>query len=306
MSDLSTRSTHIRHQRLVRLAPALVAVLFFSTADTQATSQKPNSFSPAPHELNLPASGEMAITTVASGQEGLELSAIYTPDGVALVENVNWKISDQDQALIYDKTTSVVALYLAPGEYHVEAVFGSMHHEEVVSVRPGTRIGMSFVMNAGALRVLPRVKGIDQFGLSSTSKIFALSGVEKGKLVAICHRPGEVLNVAAGAYRIESKFSAGNAVAVADVTVKAGYTSAVNIDHIAGVAKLNVAGNDAREVEWQIVDDKGTALPSQTGITVELILKPGHYFAAAKLGEQNLKTEFQIDAGQASEINLNP
>ncbi len=306
MGDLSTRPAHIRHQRLERFAPALVAALFLTTATPQAATEKPISASPAPREIILPASGEMAMSTVPVGQEGLELSALYAPNGSVLVDNINWKINDQDQALIYDKTASVVTVPLKPGEYHVEASFGSAHLEEVITVQLGTKIGMTFVMNAGVLRVLPRVKGIDQFGLASSSKIFALSGIEKGKLVATSHVPGEVLNVAAGTYRIESKFSSGNAVAVTDVDVRAGYTSAVNIDHIAGLAKLNVAGNEVREVQWQIIDDQGSTLPSQTGVSAEMILKPGHYFAEAKIGEHNLKTDFQIGAGQTSEINLKP
>jgi hypothetical protein len=306
MGDLSTRPTHIRHQRLERLAPALVAALFLSVGIAQATTEKPISTRPTPREITLPATGEMAITTVPAGHEGLELSALYTQNGSVLVDNIDWKISDQDQALIYDKTASVVTVPLKPGEYHVEASFGSAHLEEVITVQPGTKIGMSFVMNAGALRVLPRVKGIDQFGLASSSKIFALSGIEKGKLVATSKTPGEVLNVAAGTYRIESKFSAGNAVAVTDVNVRAGYTSAVNIDHIAGLAKLNVAGNELLEVKWQIIDDQGTTLPSQIGVNAEMILRPGHYFAEAKFGDQNLKAEFEIAAGQTSEININP
>ncbi len=306
MGDLSTRPAHIRHQRSERFAPALVAALFLTTVTSQAATENPISTSPVPHEIILPASGEMAVTTVPAGHEGLELSALYTQNGSVLVDNVDWKISDQNQALIYNKIASVVTVPLRPGEYHVEALFGSAHLEEVISVQPGTKIGMSFVMNAGALRILPCVKGIDQFGLASSSKIFALSGIEKGKLVATSNTPGEVLNVAAGSYRIESKFSAGNAVAVTDVDVRAGFTSAVNIDHIAGLAKLNVAGNDVREVKWQVIDDHGTHLPSQIGVSAEIILKPGHYIAEAKLGDQNLKTEFQIGAGRISEINLNP
>jgi hypothetical protein len=180
MGDLSTRPAHIRHQRLERLAPALVAALFLGIGCAQSATEKPISNSPTPSEINLPASGEMAITTVPAGHEGLELSALYTQNGSVLVDNIDWKISDQDQALVYDKTASIVTVPLKPGEYHVEASFGSAHLEEVITVQPGTKIGMNFVMNAGALRVLPRVKGIDQFGLASSSKIFALSGIEKG------------------------------------------------------------------------------------------------------------------------------
>lgn len=305
MGDLSTRPTHIRHQRLVRLAPALVAALFLTAGIVQAATENPISSTSKTNEITLPATGEWAITTVAAGHETLELSALYSANGSVLVDNIDWKISDQDQALIYDKTASVVTVPLKPGQYHVEAIFGSAHLKEMITVQPGTKIGMSFVMNAGALRVLPRVKGVDQFGIASTSKIYALSGIEKGKLVATSHRPGEVLNVAEGAYRIESKFVSGNALAVTDVNVKAGYTSAVNIDHIAGLAKLNVAGNTEREVHWQIMDDNGNALPPFMGVAAEIVLKPGHYFAEAKLGDQNLKADFLIAAGQTSEINLN-
>ena len=305
MGDLSTRPTHIRHQRLVRLAPALVAALFLATGIAQSAAENPIA-SPAQHEITLPASGEMAISTVPAGREGLELSALYTQNGSVLVDNIEWKISDQDQALVYNKTASIAAVPLQPGEYHIQAVFGSAHLEEAITLQPGTKIEMSFVMDAGALRVLPRVKGIDQFGLASSSKIFALSGIEKGKLVATSNTPGEVLNVAAGTYRIESKFSAGNAAAVTDVDVKAGYTTAVNIDLIAGLAKLNVAGNAERAVQWQIIDDQGTFIPAPIGINAEIILKPGHYIAEAKLGTQSLKTDFQIGAGQTSAINLIP
>ena len=104
MGDLSTRPTHIRHQRLERLAPALVAALFLTVGNARATTQKLISASPAQHEINLPASGERAITTVASGHEGLELSALYSPNGVALVDNVSWKIVDQDQTRLHART----------------------------------------------------------------------------------------------------------------------------------------------------------------------------------------------------------
>ena len=306
MGDLSTRPPHIRHQRLERLAPALVAALFLNLSAAHAVTEKPiNNSTTPPREITLPANGEMAITTVPTGDEALELSARYAQHGSTFVDNIDWKITDQVQALVYDKTASLLTVPLPPGEYHVEAIFGSAHLEEVVNLQPGTKIGMSFVMNAGTLRILPRVQGIEQLGLASTSKVFALTGIEKGKLVATSNQPGEVLNVAAGQYRIESQFASGNAVAVTDVNVKAGYVSAVNIDHVAGLAKLNVSGNELGDVKWLIIDDQGAPLPTFNAITAEIILKPGHYIAEAKIGDQNLKADFQIAAGQISEIILN-
>ena len=301
MGDLSTRPPHIRHQRLERFAPALVAALFLSASLAMATTERPiGSNSQAP-EITLPASGEMAITTVPKGGEGLELSARYTEDGKVLIEDIAWKIIDQDQAVVYDKTASLVTLPLRPGQYHIEASFGSAHHEEFVDVQSGTKLGLSLVMNAGALRILPRVKGVNQMELASSAKVFALNGVEKGKLVATSTTPGQVLNVSAGDYRIESKFQNGNAIAVTDVHVKAGFMSAVNVDHFAGLAKLSIAGLKDQSVQWIVTDENGLEL---IGTTAQFILKPGHYVARLVSDNQNLKSDFEISAGETLEIDL--
>ena len=301
MGDLSTRPAHICHQRLERLAPALVAALFLNATLANATTERPIGSNTQAPEIALPASGEMAITTVPKGHEGLELSARYTEDGKVLVDNIAWKISDQDQAIIYNKTASMINVSLRPGQYHVEASFGTAHLEEAVSIEPGTKLGMSLVMNAGALRILPRVKNVEQFELSSTAKVFALSGIEKGKLIASSNTPGEVLNVAAGDYRIESKFASGNAVAVTDVHINAGFMSAVNIDHFAGIVKLSVAGLIDEAVQWTVTDDMGATMNSSNA---QFILKSGHYVASITLGSQNFKSDFVIAAGEIREIDL--
>ena len=302
--DASTRPPHIRHQGLERVAPALVAALFLHGSVAFGATEKPITAHDTTPEITLPASGEMAITTVPAGNEGLELSARYTEGGTVLIDNVTWKITDQDDATVYDKTGAVAKLVVAPGSYHVEASFGSAHLVEGVNLQPGTKLGLSFVLNAGALRILPRVKGVDEPSLSSITKVFALSGIEKGKLVATSSAPGEVLNVAAGEYRIESRFTSGNAVAVTDVNVKAGFMSAVNIDHIAGLAKLTYAGSANQDMQWLVTDEKGTALPTINGMNANLVLKPGHYVANAIIGKESLRADFDIAAGQTQEISL--
>lgn len=301
MGDLSTRPPHIRHQRLERFAPALVAALFLNAPLATATTERPIGSNTQAPEITLPASGEMAITTVPKGQEGLELSARYTEDGKVLVDNIAWKISDQDQAIIYDKTASIITVPLHPGQYHIEATFGTAHLEEAVNIEPGTKLGLSLVMNAGALRILPRIKGVDQFDLSSTAKVFALSGIEKGKLIATSNTAGEVLNIAAGDYRIESKFVSGNVVAVTDVHINGGFMSAVNIDHLAGLAKLSISGLIDPTLNWTITDENGQISNSSNA---QFILKPGHYVASVALGDQNLRTDFIIAASEIREIDL--
>jgi hypothetical protein len=116
--------------------------------------------------------------------------------------------------------------------------------------------------------------------------------------------PGEILRVEAGDYRIESRFAAGNAVAVADVHVKPGVMSAVEIDHAAGLARLSYVGAPDTAVSWLVTDDKGEALPAIDGLSASVILKPGTYIAKAQIGDEFLTASFDISAGQERDILL--
>ena len=76
---------------------------------------------------------------------------------------------------------------------------------------------VSFVLEVGGIRVLPRVQGLGLTAAQTQSLVYALSGADKGKLITISKVPGEILRVKSGDYRIESRFATGNAVAVVDV-----------------------------------------------------------------------------------------
>ena len=116
--------------------------------------------------------------------------------------------------------------------------------------------------------------------------------------------PGEILRVKAGDYRIESRFAAGNAVAVADVHVKPGVMSAVEIDHAAGLARLSYVGAPDADVSWLVTDEKGEALPAIAGLSANVVLKPGAYVAKAQIGNELLTASFDILAGQQRDILL--
>ena len=137
------------------------------------------------------------------------------------------------------------------------------------------RLIVSFVLDVGGIRVLPRVKGLGLAPAQAQSLVYALSGPNKGKLITISKMPGEILRVKAGDYRIESRFAAGNAVAVADVHVKPGIMSAVEIDHAAGLARLSYVGAPDANVSWLVTNEEGEALPAIDGLSASIVLKPG-------------------------------
>ena len=173
-----------------------------------------------------------------------------------------------------------------------------------VNVADGTRLIVSFVLDAGGIRILPRLQGIGLSPTTSRNMVYALSGTRKGELIATSRRPGEILRVPAGEYRIVSRFEAGNAEAVSDVQVKPGIMSAVEIDHAAGLARLAFVGAPGIHVEWRVADDHGRFLPPLQGLSADVVLKPGTYTASASTGAEVLTAKFIIAPGEARDIIL--
>ena len=149
-------------------------------------------------------------------------------------------------AVVYDKSTQLAAIAVPPGDYSVEALYGSASFSQNLTLLEANRLIVSFVLDVGGIRVLPRVQGLGLAPAQTQSLVYALSGPNRGKLITISKMPGEILRVKAGDYRIESRFAAGNAVAVADVHVKPGVMSAVEIDHAAGLGTAFLCGRPQR------------------------------------------------------------
>ena len=184
------------------------------------------------------------------------------------------------------------------------SLYGSASFSQSLTLLEANRLIVSFVLDVGGIRVLPRVKGLGLAPTQAQSLVYALSGPNRGKLITISKLPGEILRVKAGDYRIESRFAAGNAVAVADVHVKPGIMSAVEIDHAAGLARLSYVGAPDADVSWLVTNEKGEALPAIAGLSANVVLKPGAYVAKAQVGNELLTASFDILAGQQRDILL--
>ena len=73
------------------------------------------------------------------------------------------------------------------------------------------------------------------------------------------------------------------------------------MDHLAGLAKLSIAGLTDQAVQWTVTDEKGLTTSSSAA---QFVLKPGHYVASAIFDKHNLKSDFIIAAGETQEIEL--
>jgi len=303
--DASIRPPQYRRQAAGITLPRLAAVLvFFSGGALAATNPLDEtsaiSNAPAPFSEN----DSTAISSVAPGQEGLDLSARFSSDGQGLVKDVVWTVHNSAGNVVFDDIAATVSVKLQPGTYVINATYGTAHIEEAVNLPEGINLGVNLVLNAGNLRLLPRIEGSLPVEVGTISKVFAASGPNAGALVATSRLAGEVLKLGAGDYRVESRFDRGNAVAVTEVRVKPGVISAVDIDHHAGLVHFTYVSNAASNVVWDIRRDTGEELPEFTGLDADLVLKPGKYLAQARSGTAVDMVSFTIQSGRNQDVIL--
>jgi hypothetical protein len=240
---------------------------------------------------------------VAAGDEGLILSARLTATMTDPVTDMHWTIRTTAGDIIQDATATEARLKLAPGTYVVEAMNGETKLSDTISLPSGKLLEIGFVLNAGALRILPRISR-GPLDLQSKSSVYALSGIEKGKLIAASRIAGRVFNLPAGQYRIKTEFENSNVMAVTDVRVKAGIMSAVDIDHRAGLANLSFVGARGEDVVWTLSSEDGDVLPAISGTEARILLRPGSYSAEATAGSATRLARFEIRHGEVRDVVL--
>jgi hypothetical protein len=246
----------------------------------------------------------VAVEVVKPGREGLELTARLTEDGGLITRDIAWTIRAADGEILFASETGSVDISLPPGDYTVEAAYGAAIEAHTVSVPERVRLMVSFILKAGGLRI--------DVGMGETAfpaarpqlRVFALGSSGTGRLVASGEAGGGIIRLPEGRYRVESQAAEGNALAVADVTVKAGRLSTLAITHRAGLARLAFVGSPSAEVRWDVEDAGGTLVASETGLGANLVLVPGTYTARAAVGPELLTATFAITAGKARDIML--
>ncbi len=312
--DDSTRAAQHRHRGGGLRAAGRVAVFICAAAACLATG-KAFSAPPAGVEISsLPAGNELparraivrdiAIETVAAGKEGFELTARLSEDGELIGGPIGWTLRLASGEPVFAGEAPDANIVTAPGDYTVDIRYGAVRLSQTMSLAPGTRLIASFVLDAGGIRILPRVQGHGLPAATPISYIYSRDGDSAGQLVAKSSEPGEILRVPAGRYRVESRFATGNTMALADIEVKPGLMSAVEIDHAAGLARLAFVGSPAADVYWRVSDDRGAIMAPIRGLNADVVLRPGSYSATAEIGGEILTARFSIAAGELRDIIL--
>ena len=245
---------------------------------------------------------EIRIKMTWPGNEGLQFNARLSEAGSVITRPISWQVRAFGGETLLARDADEASLAAEPGDYLVEASYGAVKVERRVTLLAGQRLAVTFVLNVGGLRILPKLKQLGLPAARPFTSIYRSSGIDGGTLVAITEEPGEILRLGAGSYRIESRFQPGNAQAVTEVTIKPGLLSAVELDMTAGIARLDASEVGEREVYWIISDATGESLPGIPGPTADVVLKPGRYVLRTLIDGVEKVSTFTIEPGHVSNI----
>ena len=240
-------------------------------ADTIITGSLPAATSDVPLELR--------IEIIRPGSEGIRLAGRLSEDGGLITKPVTWKLvrtlgnGAQGGEPVYTDARPVADIPLEPGNYRIEARYGSVSAVKPVVLAKGQHLGLTFVFNVGGLRTLSTLgKEPLPRKVRAVHRAYAVNGASAGQLIATSDRQGGLMRLGAGTYRLESEIEPGNTVTHTEVTIKPGILTSLNLDHEAGIAIVDAPDG----VPWSVGSRDNNWQRSGVGPGM-LTLAPGRY-----------------------------
>ena len=256
---------------LLSLATSSALAAQRTDADTIITGSLPAATANVPLELR--------IEITRPGREGIRLAGRLSEDGGLITKPVTWKLvrtlgnGTQGGEPVYTDARPVADIPLEPGNYRIEARYGSVSAVKPVVLAKGQHLGLTFVFNVGGLRTLSTLgrEPLPQ-RVRAVHRAYAVNGTSAGKLIATSEMQGGLMRLGAGTYRLESEIEPGNTVTHTEVTIKPGILTSLNLDHEAGIAIVDAPDG----VPWSVDSQENNWHRSGIGAGV-LTLAPGRY-----------------------------
>jgi hypothetical protein len=249
---------------------------------------------------------EVRREPAAAGQDRLRLSARASADTGVIQRPVGWTVfrAAAHGALPVARTDDPEPiLRLEPGRYRVRADYGLVCAEREIEVDRGLVTDATFVLNVGALRMLSRLEGLAApEGIAATHEIHRAGEASSRAALAISSAPGEIVRLGAGDYVIVSRYGEGNASLETGVTVRAGFLTAMQFEHAAGIARLTLGRPASGGVTWRIRDAQGETVAVTRQDAPVLVLLPGAYTAVLEGEEVSGQWSFTAIRGIDREI----
>jgi hypothetical protein len=247
----------------------------------------------------------------------LGLAATLAPNSQPLMSGVIWRIydgralDDGSYKLLRTSREARPVLKLVPGDYLINASYGRAHVTKRLTVWPAKSLYDTFNLNAGGLRLYATLA--KQPLISEQGLIFDVYSEEtdqfgnRRKVIANA-KPGIVMRLNSGSYRVQSTYGDSNAVIEADVTVEPGKVTEATIDQQAGRITFKLvqkAGGEAlADTIWNISTADGTHVKKSGGAFPSHVLAAGNYKVKVEHGGREYEAAFSVAAGDKKVVEV--
>ena len=289
-----------------RWGAAALALSFYVAAPAFAVQEQPGFTLAALQAQKFRARGAdvaavrvaQSVAAVPAGREALRLAARLEEGGGLIERPVRWRVFRLEGAartLVHEAAVPVLQRELPPGDYLVEARYGLRTARTALTLAPGERREVVFVLNVGGLRAITTVGRANVTVAPVEHRILRWLPGGGLELVARSRVPGEIVRLPAGRYVVESVFLNGNVKARNEVLVKPGRLHSLAVRALAGVVEITT--DDAA---WTLRALDGDWTLRGRG-RARLVLAPGNYVWRAGTREKALmvRAESRLRLGGA-------
>lgn len=272
-----------------------------------------------PAAAAAPATGDAAQPAAPAAESGpglVRLEALLTTDGQRIDQGLVWRIylekggPEGKAKLVETRREANPQVKLPAGDYLINVSFGRANLTRQITVKPGASASESFVINAGGLRLTAYVGNREAPPSTVTYQILAEERDQSGQRKRIMSgvKPGLIIRLNSGIYQIVSRYGDANAVVRADVTVEAGKLTEAAVTHAAARVTfklVNRTGGEAiADTQWSLLTAAGELVKESVGALPTHMLAPGSYIAVAKSGGNSYRREFQVQNGDATQVEV--
>lgn len=237
---------------------------------------------------------------------GVKLVALLTDNGQQIDQGLIWRVFQSaaeaggKSKLVMENREPSPTLKLAPGDYTVNAAFGRANLTRKVTVKAGAPSTEQFVLNAGGFRLTALYGGKPAASGAVTYAVYADDHEQLDGRTAVMAsaKPGLIVRLNAGIYRVVSTYGDANAKVESDVTVEAGKLTDATVTHTAGKASFKLvtrAGGEALpDAHWIIQNASGETVKDSVGALPTHALAPGDYTVTVKSAGHMFSRAFSI------------
>lgn len=243
----------------------------------------------------------------------LTLSAVLEGDTTILRSGLVWRIfNDQTDGtsarFVQESDEAQPTFKLAPGAYIVHVTYG-LSGTTRRFVLGQTALNEKIAISAGGLRFAATIGDAPIAPDLVTFTIYVAVGNDpEGRVIAENVRPGTVVRLPSGAYRIVSRYGDTNAATSADLQVEAGKLIDVTMKHRAATITLKLVETEGSEsiagTAFSVLTPGGDTIKDLQGAFPSLILAEGEYVLIARSGGATYTKEFKVQNGLNADVEI--